>query len=460
MEIRQTSAMINNEWVGGTEKMVTLNPATESAIGDVTNCREKEVDMAVEAATDAFYHGEWSQTGGYERGKMLNRLADLIEANAEELALLECLDNGKTVGEATGADLPLTIQCYRYYAGWADKIHGSVVSPSGPVTGNNIFGYVEKEPVGVVGQIIPWNFPLLMQAWKLGPALATGCTSVLKVAPQTPLSALRVGELIQEAGFPAGAVNIIPGDDETGKIVANHPGFDKIAFTGSTSVGKKIMGIAAESDNMKRVTLELGGKSPLIVFADADMEAALAGAHVGLFLNQGQCCCAGSRIFVEDSAYDEFVEKASAAARERTVGPGWMDGNAQGPQVSQEQFDNVMGYINTGKAEGATLMAGGSRAHDQGYFIEPTVFADVSDDMTIAREEIFGPVMSIMKFSDIDEVVQRANNTDYGLAAAIYSSDFPKARQVAKKVRRDFAFALRLPCGSDLGDWVTEQLSD
>lgn len=276
-----------------------------------------------------------------------------------------------------------------------------------------------------------------MMAWKFAPAMATGCTSVMKTAPQTPLSALRIGELMMEVGFPKGAFNILPGDDVAGKVLADHPGLDKIAFTGSTGVGRKIMEAASKSNNMKRVTLELGGKSPLIVFADADLDAAVAGAHVGLFLNQGQCCCAGSRIFVEESVYDEFVAKSAEQAKARTVGPGYAEGAMQGPQVSQEQFDTVMGFIQSGKKEGARVVAGGDRAFDQGYFIEPTVFADVDDDMTIAREEIFGPVMCIMKFKngDIDGVVARANDTDYGLAAAVYTSDFPKARQVTKKLR-------------------------
>jgi len=432
--IRHTAALINGEWTTSGRTFETLNPATEEKICDVTNCGQKEVDAAVEAATYAFYEGEWSELGGYERGRLLNKLADLIEANQEELAMLECLDNGKTYGEALGADLSLTIQCYRYYAGWADKIHGKVINPSGPMA-KGLYGTLEYEPVGVVGQIIPWNFPLLMQAWKLGPALATGCTTVMKTAPQTPLTALRIGELAMQAGFPKGAINILPGDDAAGQMVSEHPGLDKVAFTGSTGVGRKIMAAAAMANNMKRVTLELGGKSPLIVFADADMDAAVASAHVGLFLNQGQCCCAGSRIFVEEAAYDEFVAKSAAAAKARTVGPGYAEGSMQGPQVSQEQFDSVMRYIQSGKNEGATCVAGGQRALDKGYFIEPTVFADVEDDMTIAREEIFGPVMSIFKFKTIDEVIARANDSDYGLAAAVFSSDFPKSRQVAKKLR-------------------------
>jgi len=432
--IRQTAAMINNEWVTSGSTFATYNPATEEKICDVTDCGRKEVDLAVQAATDAFYDGEYSTLSGYERGRLLYKLADLIEENEEELAMLETLDNGKVYAECLGADIQLVKQCYRYYAGWADKIHGKVVTPGGPFA-KGLFGYIEQEPVGVVGQIIPWNFPLLMMAWKIGPAIATGCTSVMKTAPQTPLTALRIAELAIEAGFPKGAMNIIPGGDETGKHLTAHPDLDKIAFTGSTPVGRKIMADAAMSTKMPRVSLELGGKSPLIVLKDADIDAAVAGAHTGLFLNQGQCCCAGSRIFVEEEVYDEFVAKSVAEAKKRTVGPGYAEGSMQGPQVSQEQFDSVMSYIDAGKRDGASLLAGGQRAGTQGYFIEPTVFADVEDHHTIAREEIFGPVMSILKFSDIEEVADRANDTEYGLAAAVYSNNFPRARGLAQKLR-------------------------
>jgi aldehyde dehydrogenase (NAD+) len=297
------------------------------------------------------------------------------------------------------------------------------------------FTYTKHEPVGVAGQIIPWNFPLLMQAWKLGPALAAGCTVVLKPAEQTPLSALRVGELVNEAGFPPGVVNILPGYGPTaGAAIARHMDVDKVAFTGSTEVGHLIMRAAADS-NLKRVTLELGGKSPNIVFADADMGKAIEGAHFALFFNQGQCCCAGSRLFVEEKAYDEFVEKSAARAKKRTVGNPFDKNTEQGPQVDKDQFDKVMGYINTGKKENAKLVAGGNRVGDKGYFIEPTVFADVKDDMTIAQEEIFGPVMSILKFKDVSEVVERANKSLYGLAAAVWTKDITKAHAIADGVR-------------------------
>jgi len=431
--IRRTEALINNEWVKGSDKFATVNPATEEVLAEVTYSRKAEVDRAVAAAKEAFYNGAWGKTGGYERGRLMNRLADLIEKHKEELIMLEVLDNGKTVGEATAADMNLVLQCYRYYAGWADKIHGSVVNPSGPVAGRGHYGVVEREPVGVVGQIIPWNFPMLMQAWKLGPALATGCSVVLKPAEQTPLTALRIGELAIEAGFPAGAINILPGDGETGKLVAQHPDIDKVAFTGSTEVGLEIMKNAAR--DLKRVTLELGGKSPVIVCADADLDKAVATAHVGLFLNQGQCCCAGSRILVHESIYDKFVEKSVAMAKGRKVGPGWDPSSQQGPQVSKEQQDRVLNYIKSGKEQGAKLMIGGNAWGKKGFFVEPTVFADVKDHMKIAQEEIFGPVMSIMKYKDVEEAIKRANNTEYGLGAAIFTKSFGQAQKIARRIR-------------------------
>jgi len=434
IDVHHTEAFINNQWIAGSEKFTTENPGNGEIICEVTNSTSLEVDMAVDAATHAFYKGEWSQLGGYERGILMNKLANKIEEHAEELAMLEVMDNGKTIGEATGADLNLVIQTYRYYAGWADKISGTVIHPSGPVA-KGLFAVLEQEPVGVVGAIIPWNFPMLMMAWKLGPALATGCTVVIKTAPQTPLSALRVAALAKEVGFPDGAINIIPGDDETGKLLTAHDGLDKVAFTGSTPVGREIMIAAAKSPKLNRVSLELGGKSPLIAFDDSDIDTLVATAHVGLFLNQGQCCCAGSRIFVQDTIYDEFVEKSAEAAKARVVGPGWEAGSQQGSQVSQEQLDTIMHYIDAGKKEGATLVTGGNKVDSAGYFVEPTVFADVGDDMTIAKEEIFGPVMSIMKFSDEEEALTRANNTEYGLGASVFTKDSVRAKRVADGLR-------------------------
>jgi aldehyde dehydrogenase (NAD+) len=432
VSVGATKLLINNQWVESAsgKTFPTVNPATGEEICRVAEADAADVDKAVHAAREAFEKGPWRKMAAAERGNLLYNLADLVEKNADELARLEALDNGKPCQVARTADLPLVIGCYRYYAGWADKIQGRTI----PIAGN-YFCYTRHEPVGVVGQIIPWNFPLLMQAWKLGPALAAGNTVVLKPAEQTPLTALRVGELIIEAGFPAGVVNILPGYGPTaGAAIAWHHGVDKVAFTGSTEVGHLIMEAAARS-NLKRVTLELGGKSPNIVFADADMDQAIEGAHFALFFNQGQCCCAGSRLFVEAKAYDEFVEKSVARAKKRKVGDPFDPTSEQGPQVDDVQFEKVMSYIVAGKTEGASLVAGGKRVGNRGFFIEPTVFADVKDDMKIAREEIFGPVMSIMKFKDVEEVVERSNRTEYGLAAAVWTRDISKAHAIANSVR-------------------------
>ncbi len=433
VKIGPTKLLINGKWVDSVsgKTFATVNPTTGDDITQVAESDAADVDKAVSAARAAFEKGPWRRKiTASGRGVLMNKLADLIEKYADELAQLEALDNGKPAHIARAADLTLTIACYRYYAGWADKIEGKTIPVNGPY-----FSYTKHEPVGVVGQIIPWNFPLLMQAWKLGPALAAGCTVVMKPAEQTPLTALRVGELIMEAGFPDGVVNILPGYGPTaGAAIARHMDVDKVAFTGSTEVGHLIMKAAAET-NLKRVTLELGGKSPNIVFADADMEQAVEGSHQALFFNQGQCCCAGSRLFVEEKAYDEFVDKSVARAKSRTVGNPFDKKTEQGPQVDQDQFNKVMGYIESGKDEKATLATGGGRVGDKGFFIEPTVFTDVKDDMKIAREEIFGPVMTILKFKDMDEVVERANKTMYGLAAAVWTKDISKAHAIADSVR-------------------------
>ncbi|MCK6483537.1 MAG: aldehyde dehydrogenase family protein [Phycisphaerae bacterium] len=433
LNVSATKLLINNEWVNAEsgKTFETINPATGDVICQVAESDAADVKKAVKAARAAFDSGsKWRKMPASKRGALINRLADLIEQNADELARLESLDNGKPYAVAKAADLPLTVACYRYYAGWTDKIHGKTIPINGPY-----FCYTRHEPVGVCGQIIPWNFPLLMQAWKLGPALAAGCTIILKPAEQTPLTALRVGELIVEAGFPPGVVNILPGYGPTaGAAIANHVDVDKVAFTGSTEVGKLIMEAAARS-NLKRVTLELGGKSPNIVFADADMDQAIEGAHFALFFNQGQCCCAGSRLYVEERCYDEFVEKSVARAKKRTVGDPFDPKTEQGPQVDKDQFTKVMGYIEAGKQEGAKLLAGGKRWGDRGFFVEPTVFADVNEEMKIGQEEIFGPVMSIIKFKSLDEVVERANRNMYGLAAAVWTRDITKAHAIANGVR-------------------------
>jgi aldehyde dehydrogenase (NAD+) len=427
----QTRILINNQWVNSLsgKTFPTFNPSTGEEICQVAQADAADVDQAVKAARSAF-EGPWRRMSAAERGRLLSRFADLVEANADQLARLETLDNGKPYHVARAADLPLTIACYRYYAGWADKVEGKTI----PVAGE-YFCYTRHEPVGVVGQIIPWNFPLLMQAWKLAPALATGNTVVLKPAEQTPLSALRIGELAVEAGFPPGVVNILPGYGPTaGAAIARHMDIDKVAFTGSTEVGHIIMESAARS-NLKRVSLELGGKSPNIVFADADFEEAIEGAHFALFFNHGQCCTAGSRLFVEEKCYDEFVEHSVARAKKRVVGNPFDCTTDQGPQVDQTQMEKILSYIESGKKEGASLLAGGKRFGDKGYFVEPTVFADVQDNMKIAREEIFGPVMSIIKFKSVDEVVKRANATVYGLAAAVWTRDIGKAHAIANNVR-------------------------
>ena len=431
--VSETRLLINGQWVDSIsgKTFASINPSTGEEICKVAEADAADVNLAVKAARAAFHSkAPWRRMAAAERGKLLNRLADLIEKNADYLARLESLDNGKPYSIAGAADIPLAIACYRYYAGWADKVQGKTI----PI-GGDYFCYTRHEPVGVIGQIIPWNFPLLMQAWKLAPALATGNTVVLKPAEQTPLTALFVGRLIMEAGFPDGVVNILPGYGPTaGATIARHMDIDKVAFTGSTEVGHLIMEAAAQT-NLKRVTLELGGKSPNIVFADADMDQAIEGSHFALFFNQGQCCCAGSRLFVEEKAYDEFVERSATRAKNRTVGDPFDPKTEQGPQVDNAQFEKIMSYIESGKRDGARLVAGGNRWGERGFFVEPTVFCDVEDNMKIAEEEIFGPVQSIIKFKDIDEVIERANRTVYGLAAGVWTRDIGKAHAIAHGVR-------------------------
>ncbi len=427
----QTRMLIGGQWrdsVSG-KSFSTINPATEEVIAEVAEGDAADIDLAVKAARKAFDSGPWRKTDARDRGRIMNKLADLIEQNIDELAELETLDNGKPIRESRNADLPLVIDCFRYYAGWADKIHGQTI----PIRGN-YFCYTKREPVGVAGQIIPWNFPMLMVAWKWGPALAAGCTVVLKPAEQTPLSALRLGELALEAGYPEGVINIVPGFGETaGDALVKHKGVDKIAFTGEGRTAEIIMGNAAPT--LKRITFELGGKSPNIVFADADLEKAVDGAMLGLYLNQGQCCCAGSRLFVQESVYNEMVDRLAQKTSERKLGDPFDPATEQGPQVDKAQYDKIMSYIEKGKSQGARCVSGGTRFGEKGYFIKPTVFADVKDDMAIATDEIFGPVLSVIKFKDVEEVIQRANTTDYGLAAAVWTRDIGKAHAIADRVR-------------------------
>jgi aldehyde dehydrogenase (NAD+) len=431
-KVKDRQLFISGKWqdsVSG-KTFPTINPATGETICSVAEGDKADVDLAAQAARKAFEEGAWPRTTASQRGQLLHKLADLIEQHQEELATLETLDNGKPYSDAFHVDLPLTIKCFRYYAGWADKIHGKTI----PVEGN-YFCYTRHEPVGVVGQIIPWNFPLLMQAWKWGPALATGCTLVLKPAEQTPLTALRVAELAQEAGFPDGVINVVPGYGPTaGAAISSHMDIDKVAFTGEYCTGQIVMEAAAKS-NLKRVSLELGGKSPNVVFADADLDAAVEGAYFGLFFNQGQCCCAGSRLFVEEKVHDQLVEKLVHRAKSQKVGDPFDPATTQGPQVSQEQRDRVLHYIAAGQQEGAKLLTGGRAVGEHGYFVEPTVFDNVTDEMKIAKEEIFGPVMNILKFKDIDEVIRRGNRTFYGLAAAVWTRDIHKAHRLANALR-------------------------
>jgi aldehyde dehydrogenase (NAD+) len=431
VKIRETECFIDGQWVPAAsgKTFATINPATEVEIAQIAEGDQADVDAAAKAARAAFDTGEWSKMDARDRGRLMYQLADRMEEEIDSLAALETLDNGKPLKDSRNVDLPLAIDCLRYYAGYADKIHGQTI----PVRGN-YFTYTRREPVGVVGQIIPWNFPMLMTAWKWGPALAAGCTIVMKPAEQTPLTCLRMAELVLEAGFPPGVINVVPGYGPTaGAALVKHPGVDKIAFTGEHRTAQIIMRDASET--LKRLTFELGGKSPNVVFADADLDAAVAGAELGLFFNQGQCCCAGSRLFVEEKVHDQFVDMIVDRAKNRVLGNPFDPNTTQGPQVDKAQFDKILGYIDKGKKQGANCLTGGNRFGDKGFYIEPTVFSGVTDDMAIATDEIFGPVMNILKFKDVDEVVQRSNNTCFGLAAAVWTRDVAKAHRLANSVK-------------------------
>jgi aldehyde dehydrogenase (NAD+) len=413
---------------GNNKTMPAINPATGETICQVAVADAKDVDRAVQSARKALESSPWKTMDAAERGRLLYKLADLVEKNAEELAAIEALNSGKIINDARG-DLRGVVNTFRYYAGWADKIEGRTV----PVRGN-FLSYTLRQPVGVVGQIIPWNFPLLMLAWKWGPALACGNTIVMKLAEQTPITGIRVAELALEAGFPDGVINVLNGLGETtGAALVAHPGVDKIAFTGHYETAKLIQKSAA--DSLKRVTCELGGKSPNVVFADADMDKAVEGAFHAIFFHGGQCCTAGSRLFVEERIQKDFTQRLAERAKQRKIGDPLDPTTEQGPQVSQEQMDKILGYVDMGQKQGAKLVTGGKRQGNKGFFVEPTIFDNVKDEMAIAKDEIFGPVVAVLPFKNVQEVIERANATHYGLAAAIWTKDIDKALTFAREAK-------------------------
>ncbi|WP_150429018.1 aldehyde dehydrogenase [Dechloromonas sp. CZR5] len=429
--------LIGGQWVASSngQTLEVLNPADESLLATVPAATEADVDRAVQAARQAFEAPGWAKMRPDQRQRLLLRLADLIEANARTLAEIESLDNGKSVAIAEAVDVALSASYFRYMAGWSTKIEGSTLDVSIPFAPQNEFvGYTRKEPVGVVGAIVAWNFPLLLASWKLAPALATGCTVVLKPAEQTPLSALYLAELVLQAGFPEGVVNVVTGDGPSvGAPLTRHPGVNKLTFTGSTEVGK-LIGKAA-MDNMTRITLELGGKSPVIVLEDCDPAVAAGGAAQAIYFNQGQVCCAGSRLYVHKKNYDRVVADLADHANALTIGHG-MDPSVQlGPLVSREQLDRVCGYIDIGRQQGAEVVAGGGRAGDKGYFVKPTVLAKVDQKARVVQEEIFGPVVVAMPYDDLEQVAAWANDTPFGLGASIWSNDLSRVHRLIPKIK-------------------------